>query len=181
MKPFETLLAPACPLTQPNIDTDQLIPARFMDTPRQEGYGRFLLHDLRRDATGALRADMPLNDPLYREARTLIAGRNFGCGSSREAAVYVLADSGFQCVVASGFGDIFASNAAKNGLLTALVSEENVSELLADPDVVAGAPIRVDLASQTIATSSRAISFEIREDRKLRLINGWSDVDLTRS
>src|SRR4051812_40181257 len=109
MKPFASSHAPACPLGLVDIDTGQLIPARFMQTPRSEGYGRFLLHDMRRDDAGGMRAGFPLNDARYAKAETLIAGRNFGCGSSREAAVYVLADSGFTCVVAPSFGDIFAS------------------------------------------------------------------------
>ena len=119
MQPFVTLTAPACPLPLSNVDTDQLIPARFMSRPRSEGYGDFLLHDLRRGEAGALDPAFPLN--AHPGAGILVARRNFGCGSSREAAVYALADFGFACVIAPSFGDIFASNAVNNGLLPATV------------------------------------------------------------
>jgi 3-isopropylmalate/(R)-2-methylmalate dehydratase small subunit len=181
MKPFETFEAPACPLGLTNVDTDQLIPARFMQTPRSEGYGRFLLHDMRRDAAGAMKPDFPLNDPRYANAGTVIARKNFGCGSSREAAVYVLADSGCRCVIAPSFGDIFASNSIKNGLLPAIVSEEDAERLLAEPAVVEGRPLRVDLAAQTITAGNSVFAFSIRVDWKKRLVNGWDDVDLTKS
>lgn len=179
MQPFRALSAPACPLGLPNVDTDQLIPARFMQTPREQGYGRFLLHDLRRDASGALDPAFPLNLERFAQAGALIAGPNFGCGSSREAAVYVLVDSGLRCVIAPRFGDIFASNAAKNGLLAAVVNDADLAALLADPDVREGRNVAVDLESQTIRTCSLKVSFDIRPDRKQRLLNGWSDVDMT--
>jgi 3-isopropylmalate/(R)-2-methylmalate dehydratase small subunit len=164
-----------------NVDTDQLIPARFMQTPRSEGYGRFLLHDLRRDNDGALKADFPLNDRRYSNAGVIIARKNFGCGSSREAAVYVLVDSGCRCVIAPSFGDIFASNSIKNGLLPAVVSEEGAEQLLHAAAVVEGKSLRVDLEAQTITVENSVYSFSIRSDWKKRLINGWDDVDLTKS
>ncbi|MGZ5828922.1 MAG: 3-isopropylmalate dehydratase small subunit [Xanthobacteraceae bacterium] len=181
MKPFDTYDAPVCPLGLVNVDTDQLIPARFMQTPRSEGYGRFLLHDLRRDTSGALRPDFPLNDPRYASAGILIARKNFGCGSSREAAVYVLIDSGFRCVIAPSFGDIFASNAIKNGLLPAIVTESDAEGLLAESAVLQGSSIHIDLAAQTITVGNSVVEFAIRNDWKKRLINGWDDVDLTKS
>jgi 3-isopropylmalate/(R)-2-methylmalate dehydratase small subunit len=181
MKPFETFEAPACPLGLTNVDTDQLIPARFMQTPRSEGYGRFLLHDMRRDAAGAMKPDFPLNDPRYANAGMVIARKNFGCGSSREAAVYVLADSGCRCVIAPSFGDIFASNSIKNGLLPAIVSEDDAERLLAEPAVIEGRPLRIDLAAQTITAGNSVFAFLIRPDWKKRLANGWDDVDLTKS
>jgi len=181
MKPFETLYAPACPLGLANVDTDQLIPARFMQTPRSEGYGRFLLHDMRRDASGALKPDFPLNNPCYANSGIVIARKNFGCGSSREAAVYVLVDSGCRCVIAPSFGDIFASNSINNGLLPAIVTEAKVERLLAEPAVLAGRPLRVDLATQTITVGTSDFIFSIRADWKKRLVNGWDDVDLTKS
>jgi 3-isopropylmalate/(R)-2-methylmalate dehydratase small subunit len=181
MTPFETLDAPACPLGLANVDTDQLIPARFMQTPRAEGYGKFLLHDLRRDEAGALKSDFPLNDPRYASARIMLARKNFGCGSSREAAVYVLVDSGYRCVIAPGFGDIFASNAIKNGLLPAIVSEADAEVLLGCDAIKDGRSLRLDLAAQTIVAGNIVVTFSIREDWKKRLLNGWDDVDLTRS
>jgi 3-isopropylmalate/(R)-2-methylmalate dehydratase small subunit len=181
MKPFEILNAAACPLGLTNVDTDQLIPARFMQTPRSEGYGRFLLHDLRRDSDGSLKPNFPLNDPRYANAGAVIARKNFGCGSSREAAVYVLVDSGCRCVIAPSFGDIFASNSIKNGLLPAIVSQDDAEHLLHSVSVIEGHPIRVDLEAQRIMAGNSVFPFSIRADWKKRLINGWDDVDLTKS
>jgi len=176
-----TIEAPACPLGLEHVDTDQLIPARFMQTPRAMGYGGFLLHDLRRDGAGGLRPDLAVNDPRYAQAQVMIGRANFGCGSSREAAVYVLADAGYRCVLAPSFGDIFSSNAVKNGVLPARVSAADIEMLLADPVVLAGGAIRVDLAAQTVSVGDKVIAFEVRADWKKQLLNGWDDVDLTRS
>ena len=178
MQPFTNLTAPACPLPMANVDTDQLIPARFMRRPRSEGYGNFLFHDLRHDADGAKR-DFPLNDAAYAKAEVLIARRNFGCGSSREAAVYALADHGFRVVIAPSFGDIFASNAIKNGLLPAQVSEEDAERLLAAGDMVGGRPMSVDLEHQTITAGNLVLSFAIDPVWKKQLLNGLDDIDLT--
>jgi len=176
-----TIEAPACPLGLEHVATDQLIPARFMQTPRAMGYGGFLLHDLRRDGAGGLRPDLAVNDPRYAQAQVMIGRANFGCGSSREAAVYVLADAGYRCVLAPSFGDIFSSNAVKNGVLPARVSAADIEMLLADPVVLAGGAIRVDLAAQTVSVGNKVIPFEVRADWKKQLLNGWDDVDLTRS
>ena len=176
-----TIEAPACPLGLEHVDTDQLIPARFMQTPRAMGYGGFLLHDLRRDGAGGQRPDLAVNDPRYAQAQVMIGRANFGCGSSREAAVYVLADAGYRCVLAPSFGDIFSSNAVKNGVLPARVSAADIETLLADPVVLAGGAIRVDLAAQTVGVGNKMIAFEVRADWKKQLLNGWDDVDLTRS
>ena len=176
-----TIEAPACPLGLEHVDTDQLIPARFMQTPRAMGYGGFLLHDLRRDGAGGMRPDLAVNDPRYAHAQVMIGRANFGCGSSREAAVYVLADACYRCVLAPSFGDIFSSNAVKNGVLPARVSPADIETLLADPVVLAGGAIRVDLAAQTVSVGNKVIAFEVRADWKKQLLNGWDDVDLTRS
>ena len=176
-----TIEAPACPLGLEHVDTDQLIPARFMQTPRARGYGGFLLHDLRRDGAGGMRRDLAVNDPRYAQAQVMIGRANFGCGSSREAAVYVLADAGYRCVLAPSFGDIFSSNAVKNGVLPARVSAADIETLLADPVVLAGGAIRVDLAAQTVRVGNKVIPLEVRADWKKQLLNGWDDVDLTRS
>jgi 3-isopropylmalate/(R)-2-methylmalate dehydratase small subunit len=119
------------PLPLAGVDTDQIIPARFMKRTRAEGYGDALLHDLRRDADGAPRRDLALNDPARAGARIMVARRNFGGGSSREAAVYALADAGFDCIVAPSFGDIFSANAANNFVLPARVEEAAAERLLA--------------------------------------------------
>ena len=179
MRPFVSLTSRACPLPLANIDTDQLIPARFMRRPRAEGYGPFLLHDLRRTPDGALDAAFPLNAEAYRNAEILVARRNFGGGSSREAAVYALVDYGFRAVVSPSFGDIFASSAVKNGLLPARVPEAEAEALLAGIACGEIDAISVDLAAQTLAAGSRVIGFDIDPVWKRQLLNGWDDVDLT--
>ncbi len=150
-----------------NIDTDQLIPARFMSAPRSAGYGRFLLHDLRGP-------DFPLDAPGAKGASVLVAGRNFGSGSSREAAVYALVDAGFRVVIAPSFGDIFAANAVNNGLLPARA--DTAALLPALP-----APLDVDLDAQTITGAGQALGFDIDPVWKTKLINGWDDIDMTAS
>src|SRR5512146_2525921 len=145
MEKFVRLNAKACPLALPNLNTDQILPARYLKWPRSKGLGTVLFQDLRRDADGNERPDFPLNRPVWRDAKILVAGRNFGGGSSREAAVYALYDAGIRCVIAPSFGDIFAENAVKNGLLTATVPEADAAALVAaiaaDPDQ----PVSVDL------------------------------------
>src|SRR6185312_17166689 len=131
MEKFTQLVARACPLTQPNLNTDQILPARYLKWPRSRGLGQLLFQDLRHDAEGKPRANFPLNQPAWRDAKIIIGGRNFGGGSSREAAVYAVYDSGIHCVIAPSFGDIFAQNAVKNGLLTAVVSKADVAEMAA--------------------------------------------------
>ncbi len=181
MKPFRTLEGAACPLPLANIDTDQIISARFMKRPRSEGgYGQYLLYDFRFDEDGKAR-DFALNDPRYSNARIVIAKRNFGCGSSREPAVYALADYGVTCVIAPSFGDIFASNSIRNGVLPAAVSEADADALLQSAHVLAGLPVRVDLAQQTIVAGNLSVSFDVPMQWKARLINGWDDVDMTRA
>jgi 3-isopropylmalate/(R)-2-methylmalate dehydratase small subunit len=179
METFRILSAVACPLGLENVDTDQLIPARFMSRPRSAGYGGFLLHDLRLGADGALLPGFPLNEVRYAGARILVARRNFGTGSSREAAVYALWDYGIRCVIAPSFGGIFEGNAVKNGLLPAVVSERELSVIetwLANahlPDIV------VDLEQAQIVAGPHRIAFAIEPVRRLRLLNGWDDLDLT--
>lgn len=182
MKPFCKLTSAACPLPYANIDTDQIMPARFMRQPRSEGgYGRFLMHDLRRDSDGKLRSGFNLNDTRFSTAKILIARDNFGCGSSREPAVYALVDHGVSCVIAPSFGDIFSSNSVRNGLLPAQVSAEDAELLLNSEYVAQGQDIVVDLDAQTITAGNLKISFNIPEQWKVRLLNGWDDIDLTRA
>lgn len=163
-------------LPRDNVDTDQLIPARFMSTPRSEGYGRFLLHDLRHDENGAQKAGFPLN--RHPDGTILVAGPNFGSGSSREAAVYALVDAGFKAVIAPSFGDIFASNAVNNGLLPARVDDATAQTL---QDALADAPsdITIDLDAGTLALGDRTLSFALQDNWRTKLINGWDDIDLT--
>jgi 3-isopropylmalate/(R)-2-methylmalate dehydratase small subunit len=181
MEKFTSLTATACPIDIVNLNTDALLPARFLKLPRAAGLGKFLLLDLRCDAQGAERPDFPLNRPAWRDARILVGRNNFGCGSSREAAVYALLDHGIRCVIAPSFGDIFAGNAAQNGLLTAVVGEDEAGELITRLNDGPALPVAVDLERQTIAHGAYAISFAIDAVRRKRLLNGWEDIDLTRS
>ncbi|TRD15355.1 3-isopropylmalate dehydratase small subunit [Palleronia caenipelagi] len=161
-----------------NVDTDQLIPARFMSVSRADGYGDYLLYDMRRDATGALRADFPLN--AHPGASVILAGRNFGSGSSREAAVYALVDAGIRAVIAPSFGDIFAANAVNNGLLPAKVDDEGYAAVEA---AVAKDPqsITIDLDARRLTIDAATIHFTIDDSWALKLKNGWDDIDLTRN
>jgi 3-isopropylmalate/(R)-2-methylmalate dehydratase small subunit len=179
MDRFTALTAPACPLGLANVDTDQLIPARFMKQPRAAGYGGFLLHDLRFGEDGAPRGFV-LDETRYAGARILVARRNFGTGSSREAAVYALWDYGVRCVIAPSFGDIFASNAVKNGLLPAQVSETEAELLLARLAADDALVLTVDLEARLITCGPLAITFTVDPVRRLQLLNGWDDIDLTR-
>lgn len=177
MQTLTQLASLAIPLPLENVDTDQLIPARFMKESRASGYGSFLLHDLRYDNEGAP-LDFILNHVAAPTAQVLVAGRNFGAGSSREAAVYALVDFGFRCVIAPGFGDIFASNAVNNGLLPAVVSasdSEQLLQLLADDPGL----VNIDLAAQSISLANTSFHFDINPTWKLKLLNGWDDIDLT--
>jgi 3-isopropylmalate/(R)-2-methylmalate dehydratase small subunit len=181
MEKFTTLTATACPIDIENLNTDALIPARFLKLPRSAGFGKFLLVDLRCDPQGTERADFPLNRPAWRDARILVGRRNFGCGSSREAAVYALLDYGIRCVIAPSFGDIFAGNAVQNGLLTAVVPDEKAAQLVAWLNDAPALPMTVDLDQQTIAYGAHRVAFAIDPVRRKRLLNGWEDIDLTRS
>lgn len=174
MEPFKTLDAIACPLALENIDTDQLIPARFMSRPRAAGYGGYLLHDVRAAADGFV-----LDVPRYAGAKIVVARRNFGTGSSREAAVYALWDYGIRCVVAPSFGDIFASNAVKNGLLPAQVSEADCDRIIAWLGRAEAPTLGVDLGDMRVSFADSAVAFSLDPVRRLQLLNGWDDLDLT--
>lgn len=181
MEKFVRLTARACPLPLPKLNTDQILPARYLKWPRLKGLGNVLFQDLRFDAEGKERADFPLNDPAYRGAKVLVTGRNFGGGSSREAAVYAVYDYGFRCVIASSFGDIFAQNAVKNGLLTAVVSEADVADLTAAVTANPTQDIAIDLEQETISCGNRSYGFAIDPVSRNQLLNRWDDVDLTES
>jgi 3-isopropylmalate/(R)-2-methylmalate dehydratase small subunit len=181
MDKFTRLTATACPLMQANLNTDQILPARYLKWPRARGLGQVLFQDLRFDAEGKPREDFPLNQPRWQGARILLAGRNFGGGSSREAAVYAVRDAGFRCVIAPSFGDIFAQNAVKNGLLTAVLGETEVAELAAAVSADPERPVTVDLEQQTITCGNRSYGFAIDPVSRNHLLNGWDDIDLTES
>jgi 3-isopropylmalate/(R)-2-methylmalate dehydratase small subunit len=181
MEKFIRITATACPIPAENIDTDQILPARYLKLPRKGEHGKVLFHDLRFDHDGNEQADFPLNRPGWRDAGIIVAGRNFGGGSSREAAVYALYDYGIRCVIAPSFGDIFSQNATKNGLLTALVSEAENDVLLAVLARGTASPVTVDLESQSIACGEWRCGFTIDPARRTRLLNGWDDFDVTHS
>jgi 3-isopropylmalate/(R)-2-methylmalate dehydratase small subunit len=179
MEKFVRLAAKACPLMIANLNTDQILPARYLKWPRSKGLGSVVFYDLRRDAEGHERADFSLNQEVYRDAKILLAGRNFGGGSSREAAVYALYDYGFRCVIAPSFGDIFAQNAVKNGLLTAVVTATDIVELAAAIPANPAQQMNVDLERQTISCANWSCAFTIDPISRNQLLNGWDDVDLT--
>ena len=181
MEKFVQLTARVCPLMLANLNTDQILPARYLKWPRSKGLGTVLFDDVRLDARGQPRDDFAFNKDAYRGAKVLLAGRNFGGGSSREAAVYALYDHGFRCVVAPSFGDIFSQNAVKNGLLTAVAAEADIENLAALVREKPSQPITVDLDKQTVSGNGISFTFTIDPISRNQLLNGWDDVDLTES
>ena len=179
MQKFDRLEGIAAPLPRANIDTDQIIPARFLRTIKRTGLGAHLFNELRFETDGAEKPNFVLNSAPYRNARILVAGDNFGCGSSREHAPWALLDFGIGCAVSTSFADIFFSNCAKNGLLAVVVTEEQHGRLMAAAE--RGEQLTVDLGDQTITSRSdnHAIAFEIEPFRKHCLINGLDDIGLT--
>jgi len=160
-----------------NVDTDQLIPARFMSVPRTDGYAPYLLHDIRRDSDGALFPGFALN--RHPEASIIVTRQNFGSGSSREAAVYALVDAGIHAVISPGFGDIFAANAINNGLLAARLSAGDcarLEEALGEEST----EMEIDLEHGHIRLGALTMRFALDESWRTKLINGWDDIDLTR-
>jgi 3-isopropylmalate/(R)-2-methylmalate dehydratase small subunit len=180
MEPFRMLDAIAVPIDEVNVDTNQLCPTRFNKVPRGPGYERILFHDRRFDAQGNEVADFVLNREPYRNARVIVAERNFGCGSSRESAVYALHAFGIRSVIAPSFGDIFASNCLKNGLLPVRLPAEAVAAMRRDLHAEVGAGVKVDLERQTVTgPDGRAHSFEINPLQKRCLLEGLDDIALT--
>jgi 3-isopropylmalate dehydratase, small subunit len=181
MDKFTKLTGAACPINQTNLNTDQILPARYLKWTRAMGIGKVLFQDLRFDAEGKERPDFPINRPPWRNAKIVVGARNFGCGSSREAAVYALYDYGVRCVIAPSYGDIFSGNAIQNGLLTAIVTDEEAAEIMGALDRTPEMPVTVDLDEQTIVCGNRIYKFSIDPVRRMRLLNGWDDIDLTKS
>jgi len=180
MEPFTRLDATAVPIGVPNIDTDQIIPARFLWRKRHDGWGHLLFHDLRFNDSGAPRPDFVLNREAYGAARIVVADRNFGCGSSREHAVWALYDFGIRAVVAPGFGDIFFNNSFQNGLLPVVLPEERVAALRALLEQAPGSRIAIDLEAQTVTGPDGAEDgFEIDPFRKACLLAGTDDISFT--
>lgn len=180
MKKFESLEGTAVPFGTPNVDTDQIAPARFLRRPRDEGYGQFLFYDLRFDEDGKPRPDFIMNRPEYASAQVLVVNRNFGGGSSREQAVWCLVDEGIRCVIGSSFGDIFFNNSVNHGLLLIKVSEELCNVMREQLHVQPNSKIKVDLSSQTfVAPDGTKHSFDIERSRKKRLLLGLDEIGLT--
>lgn len=178
MKKFSTLLSPAIPLVQENVDTDQIIPARFLKATSREGFGEHLFKDWRFDEQGYPKSDFILNNPEY-SGSILVAGENFGCGSSREHAAWALVDYGFKAVVSSYFADIFKGNALNNDLLPVQVSPSNLKELLAEIQSNPMTLIEINLEAQLLRVPEIGIQehFEINPYKKTCLINGYDDID----
>lgn len=179
MQPFTTLTAVAAPLDLANIDTDKIFPARFLRKPRDPGYDAWLFHDMRLDNDGREKPEFILNQAPYRVAKILVAGPNFGCGSSREGAVYALLDAGFRCVIAPSFGDIHYANEIQNGMLPAIVSEGTSARLRELLHAKPGSELSLDLAAQIIkAPDGSDYRFDIEPMFKERLLNGLDDVGM---
>lgn len=177
MKPFTTLTAIAAPLPLMNVDTDMIIPKQFLRTIKRTGLGQSLFNDLRYDEGGKPKADFVLNNAPYDKAEILVAGENFGCGSSREHAPWALLDFGFRCVIAPSYADIFYNNCFKNGILPVILKQEQVDAVM--EDARAGLEITVDLPAQIVRSGNREFRFEMDPFRKRCLVNGLDDIGLT--
>ncbi|MCT4578002.1 3-isopropylmalate dehydratase small subunit [Donghicola sp.] len=180
MDKFEKLSGIAAPMPLINIDTDMIIPKQFLKTIKRSGLGVNLFDEMRYDDNGNEIPDFVLNKPAYREAEIIIAGDNFGCGSSREHAPWAIKDFGIKCVIAPSFADIFFNNCFKNGILPIVLPQEQVDVLMKDAEKGANARMEVDLEAQTITTSDgETFAFEVDAFRKHCLLNGLDDIGLT--
>jgi len=174
MKPFENVKSIVTPLDKVNVDTDQIIPKQFLKLVQKSGFGKFLFFNWRYDENENVKSDFVLNDAKYDGSKILVAGDNFGCGSSREHAVWALDDYGFSVVISSSFADIFFSNCFKNGILPIVVESKIIEKLLCETNA-----IEVDLENQIITTPSEEISFEINSHKKKILLEGLDDIAQT--
>ena len=180
MEKFEKLSGVAAPMPLVNIDTDMIIPKVFLKTIKRSGLGVNLFDEMRYDREGNEKPDFVLNKTQYREAKILVAGDNFGCGSSREHAPWAIADFGIKCVVSTSFADIFYNNCFKNGILPVVLRQNEVDILMKDAEKGANSIIEVDLENQTIASSDGEVfSFEVDPFKKHCLLNGLDDIGLT--
>ncbi|MCP1336666.1 3-isopropylmalate dehydratase small subunit [Futiania mangrovi] len=180
MDKFTKLTGVAAPLPMINVDTDMIIPKQFLKTIKRTGLGKNLFDEMRYDDAGAEKPDFVLNKPAYRNAQILVAGANFGCGSSREHAPWALLDFGIRCIVAPSFADIFYNNCFKNGILPIKLPQEQVDKLMEDAERGSNATLTVDLENQTIqGPDGGTIAFEVDPFRKHCLLNGLDDIGLT--
>jgi 3-isopropylmalate/(R)-2-methylmalate dehydratase small subunit len=180
MEKFTALEGVAAPLKVVNVDTDKIIPSQYLKTIKRTGLGKGLFAELRYKDDGSENPDFVLNQPAYRKTKILVAGDNFGCGSSREHATWALLDFGIRCVISTSFADIFYNNCFKNGILPITVSSEDLAKLFDDAERGANATLTVDLAKQEIrGPDGGTIKFDIDPFRKHCLLNGLDDIDLT--
>ena len=181
MDPFVTLSGVAAPIDRVNIDTDQIIPAIYLKRIERSGYGQFLFSSWRFNEDGTPNPDFVLNDPNYQNPKVLVAGQNFGCGSSREHAPWALEDFGIRCVIAPSFADIFFNNCFQNGLLPVVLPEEDVRRILDKLKEKPGTELTVDLEAQRVWDEDEeiAFSFDVDQFRKYCLLNGLDDIGLT--
>jgi 3-isopropylmalate/(R)-2-methylmalate dehydratase small subunit len=180
MEPFRSLRAIAAPYYEPNVDTDKLIPHRFLRKPLSAGYRNFLFYNERFAPDGSERPEFVLNRESYRRAGILVSGPNFGCGSTREGAVYSLADFGIRAVIAPSFGDIFFANFLQNGLLPVVLPEDACEALARHLEQHPGAEVAIDLPAQTVTgPDGRVHRFDIEPSRKEKLLKGQDDISLT--
>ena len=174
LKPFSKVTSIITPFNNANVDTDQIIPKQFLKLITKSGFGKFLFYDWRFDHDGKPKNDFVLNNSLYENSQILVTNENFGCGSSREHAVWALKDFGFNVIISPSFADIFYSNCFKNGILPIILDIEKIHKLLQFEDEV-----ELDLNSQKITLGNESINFEIESYRKIRLLEGLDDIDLT--
>src|SRR6476620_2198206 len=180
MQKFETLTGVAAPLNIVNIDTDMIIPKQFLKTIKRTGLGKSLFYEMRFTQDGQEIGDFVLNKPAYRKAEILVAGDNFGCGSSREHAPWALLDFGIRCVISTSFADIFYNNCFKNGILPIKVSADDLKKLMDDAERGANATMTIDLPNQEIrGPDGGTVKFDIDPFRKHCLLNGLDDIGLT--
>ena len=180
MQKFTTLTAVAAPLPMINVDTDMIIPKQFLKTIQRTGLGKHLFDEMRYTTDGKEVPDFVLNKPAYRKAEILVAGQNFGCGSSREHAPWALLDFGIRCVIATSFADIFYNNCFKNGILPIVLPQEDVDKLMDDASRGSNAVVTIDLEKQEIrGPDGGMIKFDVDPFRKQCLLNGWDDIGLT--
>jgi 3-isopropylmalate/(R)-2-methylmalate dehydratase small subunit len=180
MKPLQVVTGRVAVLDRPDVDTDQIVPKEYLKRIERTGYGEFLFHDWRYDEDGVERPGFELNRPEFRGAAVLLAGRNFGCGSSREHAAWALRDYGIDAVVAPSFGDIFRTNAGKNGLLAIVLPADEVERLMESVDLDTGSEMTVDLERCVIvAPDGREVPFAFDETTRHRILNGLDEIGLT--
>ena len=180
MHNFTQLTGVAAPMDMINIDTDMVIPKQYLTTTERTGLGKGLFHEMRYNADGSENPDFVLNQPQYRDSKILVAGENFGCGSSREHAPWALLDFGIRCVIAPSFADIFYNNCFKNGILPITLAPDDMAKIMEDAERGANATITIDLESQTITgPDGGEVTFELDAFKKHCLLNGLDDVGLT--